>query len=138
GKKRRTASAPALLRRREASTSWGPRLTTHAASSQRRLALIASAEESLVRALESVLQPRGYGVLRASSGAEALERARSGRLDVVLLASALPDRDSVEVCQTLRGQGLITPSTPIILTALTAATREQRLAGLRAGAWDRL
>jgi len=85
-----------------------------------------------------VLQPRGYRVLRASSGGETLELARSGRLDVALVASALPDRDGLEVCRALRQEALITPSTPIILLASTAATREQRLAGLRAGAWDRL
>ena len=102
------------------------------------MALIASAEEWLARALESVLQPHGYSVLRASSGAETLQRARSGPVDAVLIATDLPDRDSVEVCRALRKEALITPSTPIVLVTATPATREQRLTGLRAGGWDHL
>jgi len=113
-------------------------VTSHAAPSRARLALIASAAEWLARALESVLQAEGYGVLRASSGAEAVERAGSGRLDAVLVAGDLPDLEGAAVCRALREQALITPSTPVILLTSAPATRERRLAGLRAGAWDHL
>ncbi|OLC06460.1 MAG: hypothetical protein AUH42_05595 [Gemmatimonadetes bacterium 13_1_40CM_70_11] len=113
-------------------------MTSHAAPSRARLALIASAAEWLARALESVLQAEGYGVLRASSGAEAVERAGSGRLDAVLVAGDLPDLEGAAVCRALREQALITPSTPVILLTSAPATRERRLAGLRAGAWDHL
>jgi PleD family two-component response regulator len=124
--------------RRGVSKSRRTRLTTRAVSSQPRGALIATAEEWLARALESVLQPRGYAVVRASSGAETLVQARRGRLDVVLIASHLPDLEGVEVCRALRAQALITPSTPIILMTSTPASRERRLAGLQAGAFDQL
>jgi len=98
------------------------------------LALVAAPDE-WARALESVLEPRGYRVLRATSGAGTVERARSAPPDLILVASNLPDLDGVTVGRTLREQALITPSTPIILMAPTSATRERRLAGLRAGAW---
>jgi PleD family two-component response regulator len=124
--------------RRGVSKARRTRLTNRAISSQPRRALIATAEEWLARALESVLQPRGYAVLRAASGAETLVQARRGRLDVVVVARHLPDLEGVEVCRALREQALITLSTPIILLTSTPASREQRLAGLRAGALDQL
>jgi diguanylate cyclase (GGDEF)-like protein len=124
--------------RRGVSRSRRTRLTTRAVSSQPRRALIATAAEWLARALESVLQPRGYAVLRTSSGAETLVQARRGRLDVVLVARHLPDLEGVEICRALRAQALITPGTPIILLTSTPASREERLAGLRAGASDQL
>lgn len=53
---------------------------------------------------------------------------------IVLLDVMLPDGSGLEVCQTLRSQGLHTPI--LMLTALS--TLEDRVAGLRCGADDYL
>src|SRR5437899_10608379 len=42
----------------------------------------------------------------------------------------------VELCRTLRADPRVSSSTPILLTIRDAATRAQRLAALRAGAWE--
>jgi diguanylate cyclase (GGDEF)-like protein len=42
----------------------------------------------------------------------------------------------VEACRTLCGDARIGASTPIVILLRDPATREQRLAGLRAGAWE--
>ena len=48
----------------------------------------------------------------------------------------MPDMDGLEVCQQLREDPRFSPATPIIVTSSGPAARAQRLAALRAGAWD--
>jgi len=88
--------------------------------------------------LESILAPSGYAVLRAYTGAKGLERALAARPDVILVGAALPDMDGLELCRALRDDGRITPSTPIFVTTTGRPGRNERLAALRAGAWDYL
>lgn len=73
-----------------------------------------------------------FETIRATSGAEALEIARSGAVDLVLLDVGLPDLDGREVCRMLRRSGV---KCPIIM--LTAADSEaDTILGLEAGAND--
>ncbi|HEX5782378.1 MAG TPA: response regulator, partial [Solirubrobacteraceae bacterium] len=53
-----------------------------------------------VRLLQAVLEPRGYTVVTAASGAEALERLAG--VDLVLLDIVMPGIDGYEVCRRLR------------------------------------
>jgi PleD family two-component response regulator len=102
------------------------------------LVLIVNDQEWSTRSLESVLAPSGYAVLRAYTGSKGLERAVAARPDVVLVGAALPDMDGLELCRALRDDPHITSSTPIILTSTGRPARHERLAALRAGAWDYL
>lgn len=83
-----------------------------------------------------MLEPTGYRVLRVATGAEALERAASARPDIVLLAPDLPDLTGVSVCRELRQDLSITPDLPVLGMTPAPVTKGQRLAWLRAGAWD--
>jgi len=98
------------------------------------LVLVANAQEWVSRSLESVLRPAGYAVLKAYTWADALEGARRGTADVIVLDSALPGTDVLAVCRALRVDPAITPSTPILLTMPGPLTRAQVLDALRAGA----
>ena len=102
------------------------------------LVLIASSQEWHARSLESILGPHGYAVVRAYTGKQAVERARSARPDLVIVDADLPDVDGVEVCRNLRAEPAMSESTPILVTGSGQPTRQQRLAALRAGAWDYL
>lgn len=102
------------------------------------LSLIVNDQEWSTRSLESILAPHGYAVLRAYTGAKGLERAFSGKPDVIVAGANLPDLDGLELCRRLRADGRIPESTPIILITPGRASRTQRLAALRAGAWDYL
>ncbi len=102
------------------------------------LVLIASSQEWHARSLESILGPHGYAVVRAYTGKQALERARSARPDLVIVDADLPDLDGIEVCRNLRDDPPMSASTPILITGSGQPTRQQRLAALRAGAWDYL
>ena len=60
-------------------------------------------DESAVRGLLSTaLELRGYRVLKATSGNQALLEATSGNPDVVLLDLGLPDIDGIEVIEKIR------------------------------------
>jgi PleD family two-component response regulator len=101
-----------------------------------RVALVASVDEWSVRALQSVLEPKGYRVLHAANSAETLALAESSRPDVVWIWFAHGGGDAADLCGRLRQEALIPSSTPILIVGLAPVVRAQRLAGFRAGAWD--
>src|SRR5260221_12589336 len=92
------------------------------------LVLIANDQEWASRAIESILGPAGYAVLRAYTAQDALSRARSSQPDVVVLDARLPGMDGLAVCRTLRSDPRISLSTPIMLTSSAPPTRAHRLA----------
>jgi PleD family two-component response regulator len=100
------------------------------------LVLIANEQEWSARSLETILGPSGFAVLRAYSGRQALDLARSAHPDIIIIDLRMPDIDGLEVCQQLREDARFSPATPIIVTSSGPAARAQRLAALRAGAWD--
>ncbi len=108
----------------------------HRPLSRPPLMLIANSQEWHSRSLESILGPHGYAVLRAYTGKQAIERARSARPDLIILDTDLPDRDGLDVCRELRADANISPATPILITSPGHASRQKRLDALRAGAWD--
>ena len=100
------------------------------------LALLANDQEWSARSLESILGPNGYAVLRAYTGRQALEMARSSLPDVVIVDARLPDIDGIDVCRTLREDPRFSATTPIVITSAGEGARAQRLAAYRAGAWE--
>jgi two-component system, cell cycle response regulator len=100
------------------------------------LVLIASDQEWSGRSLETIIGPRGYGVVRAHTGHQVLETARSTHLDVLIIDTRLPDFDGISLCRQLREQRIVPATTPIILTTSVQATRASSLAAFAAGAWD--
>lgn len=100
------------------------------------LVLIANDQEWSARSLESILGPAGYAVLRAYTGRQALDIARSAQPDVVILDYKMPDLDGIEVCSLLQGDSRFSRLTPIIITTSSVTGRTQRLAAYEAGAWE--
>ena len=85
-----------------------------------------------VRLLEAVLVPRGYEVMTAASGEEALERLQHGP-DLILLDVQMPGLDGYEVCRRVRADPQ-TAYLPIVM--ITSSDDEARVNGLEAGADD--
>jgi diguanylate cyclase (GGDEF)-like protein len=100
------------------------------------LVLLAGDGHEATRWLRGLLEGGGYAVLQERSAQHALERARTTEPDVILADADLPDMPGVELCRTLRADPRVSSSTPILLMIREAATRTQRLAALRAGAWE--
>jgi len=95
--------------------------------------LVVDDDPGLLRALKSVLSQRGYRVVLAASGEEALELAASADPDLVILDLALPGISGLEVCRSLR-EWLKAP-----ILVLTVRDRDtDKIAALDLGADDYL
>ena len=100
------------------------------------LVLIANDQEWSARSIESILGPNGYSVVRAYTGQQALERARTSQPDIIILDAQMPDMHGFEVCRALRNDPRFSVTTPIVITTSGPSGRTQRLEAYRCGAWE--
>lgn len=86
-----------------------------------------------IRLLEAVLEPRGYALVTATSGAEALEKLVSEQLDLLLLDIVMPGIDGFEVCRQVRAD----PATRLLpVVMITASGDQEKIKAIEAGADD--
>ncbi len=64
--------------------------------------LVIDDEESIRRALKSILSLRNYDVSLSSSGEEGINLAIETNPEIVILDLSLPDMDGLDVCRELR------------------------------------
>jgi len=95
--------------------------------------LVVDDQPQNIRLLEAVLAPRGYDVLTASSGEEALATIESDDVDLVLCDIVMPGMDGYQVCRTIRERPA-TAYLPVVM--VTASGDEQKIKALEAGADD--
>jgi len=86
-----------------------------------------------VRLMEAALTPRGYRVVSAGSGKEALEKVAQERPDLVLLDIVMPGMDGYAVCEQLRADDA-TRFLPVVM--ITASGEQERVRAIEAGADD--
>ncbi len=86
-----------------------------------------------VRLLEAVLVPRGYEVLTAASGRDALDLVATGGPDLVLLDVVMPGMDGYAVCEALRADEQ-TAVLPVIM--VTSSSGAEKTKAIEAGADD--
>ncbi|MBR0302254.1 MAG: response regulator transcription factor [Clostridia bacterium] len=96
--------------------------------------LLAEDEVELSKALCTILKHNNYSVDAVYDGKAALERARGGNYDGIILDIMMPELDGVSVLRTLRAEQVTTPV--LILTA--KGELEDKIEGLDAGADDYL
>ena len=95
--------------------------------------LVVDDESDLREMLTRSFVREGHRVIAVANGTEAIERAGSERVDIILLDVALgPGPDGYEVCRTLRARRDMVPI--IMLTALDSEA--DAVLGLEAGADD--
>lgn len=82
------------------------------------------------------LRFRGYEMIEASDGYEALAKVRSDEPDLILLDVMLPDIDGYEISRRIKNDDEL-PFIPIILVTARDSTQD-KVAGLDAGADDYL
>ncbi|MEX1181750.1 MAG: response regulator [Gemmatimonadota bacterium] len=102
------------------------------------LVLIVSEHEWASRSLDSVLAPKGYAVLRAYNGAQAMERASGSNPDAVFIGQQLPDMTGNDLCRKLLIEGQVSKAAPLLVFGTDPATREDRISTLQSGGWDLL
>ncbi|MDQ1128122.1 response regulator transcription factor [Microbacterium sp. SORGH_AS_0888] len=96
------------------------------------LILIAEDEPRISAFVKRGLESAGFATEVVADGVEALERAESGAIDLLLLDVGLPSMDGFEVLRHLRGQG---STLPVIMLTARSSTRDT-VDGLNAGASD--
>ena len=87
-----------------------------------------------VKLLQDLLTIKGYEVITAASGPEALVKVEAERPDLVLLDVVMPEMSGYEVCRKIRDQ----PATAILPVVMVTALdpTQERVKGLEAGADD--
>ena len=86
-----------------------------------------------LRLLDAVLSPRGYRVITATSGEEAVKFLSQEIPDLVLLDIVMPGMDGYEVCRRIRGDPA-TAFLPVVM--ITASGEQEKLSSIEAGADD--
>jgi diguanylate cyclase (GGDEF)-like protein/PAS domain S-box-containing protein len=84
--------------------------------------------------LEAMLSPRGYDVVSAMNGSEAIEKIKSERIDICLLDVLMPEIDGFEVCRWIKADDLHRNIPVVMITSCT--DMENRIRGIEAGAED--
>lgn len=96
--------------------------------------LLADDEVELTNALTVILTHSGYTVDAVNNGREALEYARSGNYDGIILDIMMPELDGTQVLQSLRRDGNAVP----VLFLTAKGEIGDRIRGLDLGADDYL
>jgi CheY-like chemotaxis protein len=100
------------------------------------LLLLVEDNEVNINTFSSYFTAKGYRVILAQNGRDAIDLAQRDRPDLILMDIQMPDMDGIEAIQYIRGQSQ-QPEIPII--ALTAqATSKDRSQCLAVGANDYL
>ena len=106
------------------------------ARSTTAILLVDDHEENLL-ALEAILEPTGYRLVRARSGDEALKALLRDEFAAILLDVQMPGIDGFETAQLIRARER-TRSVPIIFVTAISTTPEHVFRGYDSGAVDYL
>jgi adenylate cyclase len=87
-----------------------------------------------LKLLADLLSAKGYAVVTATSGAEALAKIDGGAADLVLLDVMMPGMSGYEVCRKIRENPATAMLPVVMVTALDPA--QERVKGIEAGADD--
>ena len=96
--------------------------------------LIADDDPDILHAMETFAKTRGYEVVSATRGDDALDLAREHRPDAILLDIMMPGLDGRDVMKRLQAEGIDKQAVVIFVTARDA--QSDRLVGLELGAHE--
>ena len=96
--------------------------------------LVADDEEDVKIVVQLLLEAKGYEIVTAYDGLDAVEQAKTMLPDLILLDIMMPLIDGFEVCQRLKADAQ-TESIPIVMLSASAQTESKQRA-MEAGAID--
>ncbi len=123
---------PALLAARSGESPRSSSSFSQATTITRRRILVVDDSITTRSLEESVLSASGYDVETSVDGAQAWEKVRHGKWDLVVSDIEMPQMDGIELCQKIRGFPA-TQSLPVILVTSLDKPAD-RMRGLGAGA----
>lgn len=102
---------------------------------ERRLRILCVDDEPAnLRLFDALLTPRGYEVIKAENGIEAIMKIRQENIDLVLLDVMLPEVNGFDVCKMVKEDEKFRHLPVILVTALRSS--KDRIRGIEAGADD--
>ncbi|MFQ5936382.1 MAG: response regulator, partial [Acidiferrobacterales bacterium] len=96
--------------------------------------LVVDDEEKNVKLMEAMLLPRGYEIVKAYNGEEALQQVHKESPDLILLDVMMPVMNGFDVCKRLKDDPETRLIPIVIMTALGQI--DDRIKGIEAGADD--
>lgn len=99
---------------------------------QNPIILCVDDEEANLKLLEKILTPRGFTVVSAASGKDALLQIQSRAIDLVILDIMMPLMNGFEVCKQIKEDPKLRNIPVIMITGLIA--KKDRIRGIEAGA----
>jgi CheY-like chemotaxis protein len=97
-----------------------------------RRILVVDDDEMVLIAIEELLRSRGYEIITASGGTEALKVMERESFDLLILDLVMPGMDGYELCRRVREVERFRSTPVVMLTALSG--EEDRTKGEEAGA----
>ncbi|MEK6656097.1 MAG: response regulator [Nitrospirota bacterium] len=94
--------------------------------------LVADDEEDIRLIIKFALEDKGYKVITASDGAEAVAIADKEKIDLIILDAAMPKMDGYEACKKLKKNAKTKDIPVIFLTAIDL--QKDKLKSQRVGA----
>jgi len=96
--------------------------------------LVVDDQPQNIELFEAYLVPRGYEIIKAASGEEALRKLSGNQIDLILLDVMMPGMDGFEVTRRVRQDNIYRLLPIILVTALREM--EDRVMGIEAGCDD--
>ena len=100
----------------------------------KRKILVVDDESDILNLAKMILEKDGFQVITASDGVEGEIMAKLEKPDLILLDIVMPEKNGLEVCQTLKSRS-DTKHIPIIIFS-ASGSRERRDVAIEAGADD--
>ncbi len=94
--------------------------------------LVVDDDELVLIAIQELLSPLGFSVVKASSGPDALEKIAQEQFDLIILDIIMPEMDGFEVCQRIRQTNSYMETPIMMLTAKSGEEDKER--GIEVGA----
>lgn len=93
---------------------------------ERKKILLVDDTDTILLFLKTLLAGQNFDFLTAKNGAEAVEKARRERPDLVLLDIFMPVMDGIEACRVMKGDPELKSIPVIIVTARSEAENVER------------
>lgn len=96
------------------------------AMKERKKILLVDDTDTILLFLKTLLAGQDFDFLTAKNGAEAIERARRERPDLVLLDILMPVMDGIEACRIMKGDPELKGIPVVIVTARSEPENVER------------
>ena len=89
----------------------------------KKTVMIVDDEPDINKVVVDILGPKGYKVVTAVSGKEALSKLKRTKPDLILIDFLMPTMSGIELCRAIRADSKLANAKVAFLTALTLSSK---------------